>query len=50
MRQMLNPEQYLGWLAASAVAVGSVLAARNLRRRRPVPFHPWWDSIDYILP
>ncbi len=30
----LDPEPYLGWIAASAIAIGSVLAARGLRRRR----------------
>jgi hypothetical protein len=32
VRSQLNPEPYLGWIAATAVAAGAVLAFRGLRR------------------
>ncbi len=47
----LNSEPYLGWIAASAVTVGGVLAARGLRRpkQRPTP-NEIWDYVDCVLP
>ena len=37
VRGTLNPEPYLPWIALSAVAVGTVLAARGLRHRQAAP-------------
>jgi predicted nucleic acid-binding protein len=34
VRSQLNPEPYLGWIAATAVATGAALAYRGLRRPR----------------
>jgi Protein of unknown function (DUF3618) len=52
VRAKLNPEPYLGWIAASAVAVGGVLAARGLRRRpaAAAPIDESWDYIDCVIP
>ena len=52
LRHALSPEPYLGWIAASAVAVGSVLAARGLRRppkqRAAIPDEAW-DYVDCVI-
>jgi hypothetical protein len=55
VREKLDPNPYLGWIAASAVAVGSLLAARGLRRRRPAAANrrmrdESWEYIDCVLP
>lgn len=34
VREKLDPEPYLGWIATSLVAIGGVMAVRGWRQRR----------------
>lgn len=46
VKERLDPEPYLGYIAGGLVALGTVMAVRGLRRRNRATF-PAGEYIDY---
>jgi len=46
VRERLDPDPYLGYIAGSLIALGTLMAVRGLRRRHPAAF-PSGDYMEY---